>query len=136
MVTPLSLPSELPVGERLIGIRRAYYVYGAELNAPNGPVEMSFDESGSYMIVSASNGEALTITEGPWIDSFEEPLSAENEEFVRQSGKWEIIDMGSSAWSYRQFLGRKLDRLEPGGSPSMAQSLTLIFGNQSIMVRS
>ncbi|GAA2708290.1 hypothetical protein [Actinoplanes palleronii] len=130
-IVPLLI--ELPVGERLTGLRRAYYVYGADLDAPDGPLEASFEKSGSYMI--DSTGESLVITQGPWIDSFADPLSPENEKFVRESGKWEIVDMGAAAWSYRQFLGLRLDRQELGGSPAMEQSLTLTFGKDSIVIK-
>lgn len=114
-----STPSSVPIGERVIGIRRVLFCHGATVSGDEGPIELSFSDGSVLLFECGGSGEDLSISRAPWLDPFEEPLSPENTEFVMQSGKWEAFDFGSHLWSYRRLIGRLLTSATPLGSDSM-----------------
>lgn len=105
-------PSSIQTGPTLTRIRRAVFVLGADLST-GGSLELSFDDGQTFHLGVAGNGESLEILPGPWPEQFPEPVSPENREFLQTSGKWEILDLGASTWSYRQFVGRQLSAVRP-----------------------
>jgi hypothetical protein len=97
-------------GERLVRIRRAFYEFQGVVERDKGPVELSFD-SGTVMYFDVgADAESLAPMEGPWVDYFSPPLSAENEEYVRTHGKDVAFDV-SNEYAYRRLIGRKVSKV-------------------------
>jgi len=128
-VRQLSLPSEFPIGSRLSKIRRALFVHGADLDGSVGELELSFDNGQVFSVGVAGNGESLAIEPHAWAEHFPEPVSPENQEFLWSSGKWEILDLGASLWSYRQYVGQKLIDVVPSNN-----SVLLMFDGLRIAI--
>ena len=129
-VQQMSTVHDLPVGSILIKIRRAVFVLGATLSGDAGDLELSFENGQTFSFGVAGDGESLAIEPNPWPEQFPEPVSPENQAFLRLSGKWEIIDLGGLLWSYRQFLGRRLSAADALG----ASGLRLDFDGMPIRV--
>jgi hypothetical protein len=121
---------EIPTGARLAGIRRAVFVSGADVDGATGSLELSFDHGQTLCFHVAGNGESISVEPGPWKTHFPEPLSPENQDFLWESGKWEIIDAGACLWSYRQFVGRRLSGITAIGD----SGLVLEFGGMFIRI--
>ena len=113
----MSRVHDLPVGSILIKIRRAVFVRGANISGDTGDLELLFDNGQTFSFGVAGDGESLAIESNPWSEQFPEPVTPENQAFLRVSGKWELIDAGALLWSYRELLGRRLSAAETlGGS--------------------
>lgn len=84
-------------GRRLIGARRIRYVHPDGALSADGPLELSFDGSHTYLLDAGSDGETLRVLDGPWQDPFAPPLSAENIEFLEISGRWAAFDLTRQA---------------------------------------
>lgn len=111
-----STPNDFPVGTHVTTLRRVLFCHGATVQGDEGPIELGFSDGLTLLFECGASGEDLTVSRGPWIDPFEEPLSPENTEFVMRSGKWEAFDLGSHLWSYRRLVGRVLTAATPMGS--------------------
>lgn len=74
-------------------------------------LEIHFEDASVVYFKGASDGERLAIYPEPWEDPFAEPLSPENREFVRESGKWTKFDV-SDQDSYAGFIGKKVIMVE------------------------
>lgn len=74
-------------------VRRIFYVFGDEVDRDYGPVELTFSDGTAVVFDAGADGEALVVRSGPWCDPFAEPLSEENQEFVRDHGKWTAFDV-------------------------------------------
>lgn len=90
-VLQLSKVHDLPVGSALTGIRRRVFVLGAELSGGDGDLELSFEGGRTFSFGVAGDGESLAIQPNPLLEQFPEPLSPDNQEFLRTSGKWETV---------------------------------------------
>jgi hypothetical protein len=75
-------------------------------------LELTFDDATALLLDGGSDGESLTADQEAWIDPFQEPLSEENEKFVRESGKWTAFDV-SDRLPYRRFVGSQLRSVQP-----------------------
>ncbi|WP_446663586.1 hypothetical protein [Flexivirga sp. B27] len=100
------------VGQRVSAMRRVRYMYQGAVFSEHGILELSFGRRTSLWMDSGHDGEKLRVCRGRWIDPFAEPLSAENREFVRTSGKWTAFDIDAED-DLGQLIGRSLDRVEP-----------------------
>jgi hypothetical protein len=130
MVQQLSTVSNLPVGAKVASLRRVLFSLGADLHGSEGPLEIGFANGQVFLFECGASGEDLKVTEGLWLDPFTDPLSPENEKFLLESGKWEVLDLGVSLWSYRRFVGMTLDSID---SPSESSArLTLSGGAVAI----
>src|SRR5690349_21478675 len=108
---------EIPVNVGLSRMRRIFFVRGARIDATEGPLELTFENGEVRLFGVGSNGETLVIDREPWADPFSGRVSAENEEFIVESGKWEAFDLGG-LWSYGRFIGRCLTSVERTGDNS------------------
>jgi hypothetical protein len=83
-------------GKTISRIRRVHYVAPDTTNESSGPVEITFDEDRTILLLDAgSDGATLWFSSEPWEDPFREPLSDENREFVARSGKWTAFDVST-----------------------------------------
>lgn len=83
------------VGSRLTRVRRTYFVHGEGVDRSEGGVELSFS-SGHFVFGDAGpDGDSMAISYEEWVDVFAEPLSPENREFVRTSGKHVAFDVSN-----------------------------------------
>jgi hypothetical protein len=101
-----------PVGARVTRVRRILFVHGATVDGATGPVEVSFDDGSVALFEVVGGGDTLGVEWHPWQPHFPEPVAPENEEFLRTSGNWEVLDLGAATWSYRQYVGRRLTSAE------------------------
>ena len=92
------------VNRRVARIRRIYYVFRGEVDGPNGPVELNFVDGTCALFDAGPDGDSLRVTSTPWLDPFREPLSAVNEEFVRESGKWTGFDVSTEP-AFAKYVG-------------------------------
>jgi hypothetical protein len=49
---------------------------------------LTFSSGATLLCESGSDGDSVRASDTAWVDPFAGPLSAENEEYVRTSGKW------------------------------------------------
>jgi hypothetical protein len=106
--------------------RLKYEVDGEVVSDPNeGTVEVVFDGGAVLLCESAPDGETVRIGEVLWADPFAGPLSPENEEYVRTSGKWTRHDV-SDADPFTALIGRKVVDIAPiAGSTGKLYGLVL-----------
>lgn len=97
------------VGGTVSQVRRLRYEVGGEVvSEPNeGSVELVFEDNSVLFCESAPDGETVAVHDTAWVDPFAGPLSPENEEFVRTSGKWARYDM-SEETPFADLIGRKV----------------------------
>ena len=76
-----------------------------------GPVELTLGER-IVLIDNDADGESLRVTEAEWLDPFSEPLSVENQDFVKRSGKWSSFDVSTSD-QWARLIGDRLSEVEP-----------------------
>ncbi len=75
------------VGATIARIERIHYVYQGETNTDTGDLQLTMHDGRVYWLRGAGNGETLQVRQARWEDPFAPPLSPENAEFVRLSGK-------------------------------------------------
>lgn len=102
----------LAVGRTVVGIRRVLFEFNGHLDRDRGPIELSFGGGAVLFMDAASDGESLSLSTEPWADPFAGPLSAENAEFVRRSGKWSAIDVGGEP-AIARLLGEQVIHVTP-----------------------
>lgn len=91
---------EAKVGRMLVGVRRVQFVHRGTVQEFGGPLELTFDDGTAVVLDAGGDGESLALVPTKWVDPFQEPLSAENRDFVEQSGKWTAFDAkGREPWS-------------------------------------
>lgn len=78
-------------GKSLSRISRILFEHRGELDESDGAVELNaFGEV--FLLDGAPDGQSLRLRRQAWIDPFTEPLSAENQSFVQEHGKWVRVD--------------------------------------------
>lgn len=76
------------VGGTVVRVRRGHYVApGGGVDSQDGFIELWFDGGRCYRM-GVTRGHRLAIDTEPWADGFLPPLTPENEEWVREHGKW------------------------------------------------
>jgi hypothetical protein len=83
------------VGKRITHVARVLYEYRGEVDPGDGALELGLDGQ-TLLLDGESDGERLRVSEQPWVDPFEEPLSEENRRFVETHGKWRRVDCSRS----------------------------------------
>jgi hypothetical protein len=75
--------------EREVGAAILRCEFGGEItsNPADGAVEIVFADGGVLFCDTGPDGDSLRLEDFAWTDPFAGPLSPENEEFVRTSGK-------------------------------------------------
>ncbi|HEX5404486.1 MAG TPA: hypothetical protein VFX16_19540 [Pseudonocardiaceae bacterium] len=78
------------VGDTVSRVCRLRYQIGSNVvsDVDEGSVEFTFGSGATLFCESGPDGETLRTEDAPWVDTFAGPLSPENEEYVRTSGKW------------------------------------------------
>jgi hypothetical protein len=98
-------------GKTVTGIRRVRYVRGGDVSDDTGPLELEFQDGTSIIVDAGADGEKLTLTPGPWVDPFREPLSEENRRFVESSGKWTLCELTPQD-PLRRAIGHQVARVD------------------------
>ncbi|HEX5720415.1 MAG TPA: hypothetical protein VF179_29945 [Thermoanaerobaculia bacterium] len=83
---------ERVLGKRLIGASRIVYEHDGVVEVSCGDLELEFSGGDVVLFGVAGDGERLRMQEAAWRDPFAPPLDAENEEYVRESGKHVRLD--------------------------------------------
>ena len=83
---------ERVLGKRLIGASRIMYEHDGVVEVSCGDLELVFSGGDLVLFEVAGDGGRLRMQETAWRDPFAPPLDAENEEYVRQSGKYVRLD--------------------------------------------
>lgn len=91
-------------GRRITGARRIRYVDPDGSVSSDGPLELSFGDGRVCVLDAGSDGESLLIIDGYWRDPFAVPLSADNHDFIRESGRWSAFDLARE-WPWDRLLG-------------------------------
>jgi hypothetical protein len=100
------------VGRSVGKIRRVYYVHGDEIDRHAGALELTLDDGTVLLFDSASDGEALRVHSGSWDDPFKPPLSAEDQEYIRQHGRYSLFDVGDEP-RYLPLVGATITHVLP-----------------------
>jgi len=100
------------IGKRIASIRRLLYVFAGRVESGAGPLEVTFSDGSTVLFNVGPDGESLRIEDGVFLDPFEEPLSPENAEFVRRSGKFTAFDV-SAERPYHALIGRAVLDVQP-----------------------
>lgn len=80
------------IGQRIIRFNRIFYEYQGKIDQSSGELEIVFERF-TILFGCFSDGQTLAVSEGRWIDSFQEPLSPENRNYVQTHGKWTRFDV-------------------------------------------
>lgn len=120
----------LPTGGKLSRIRRIFFVLRESIDSSEGPIELTFTDSQSYLFECGSDGEELVVSQKRWSDPFADPVSKENEHYLLRHGKWEAFDLSATPWSYHRFIGQTLTQIVRHSE----SRITLIFERSSMEI--
>jgi hypothetical protein len=84
-------------GKRLCRVRRMHFVVDDVVDRSEGEVQFEFDDNSVLLCEGDTDGETIRLGDSPWPDPFSEPLSPDSEAFVRDHGKWVLIDVSAEA---------------------------------------
>jgi hypothetical protein len=98
------------IGRRVVGVRRLLYVHGGGSDEETGALELSFDDGSVLFFDVGSDGATVAVRAEAWADPFAEPLSDENREFVRESGKWTAFDVSGDP-RFAPLVGQHLEEV-------------------------
>ena len=97
------------LGRRLVRAWRVFYEHNGSIATDSGPLELELDDGFVILLKGAGDGERLTVAAERWADPFVGPLSRENAQFVRQSGKWVRVEASLSNLQFP--LGKRLSHM-------------------------
>src|SRR6266545_507381 len=102
------------VGDAISRVCRLRYQVGDEVvpTLDGGAVELTFSSGATLYGESGPDGDSLRVKDTPWVDPFAGPLSPENEEYVRTSGKWVRHDVSGEP-PFDDLIGRKVFDVAP-----------------------
>lgn len=115
------------VGRLVQSVRRIWYVGPDGRLTDEGPVEIGFADGAAVVLCCGSDGQSLRVTEGPWADAFAPPLDADNDEFVRTSGKWTAFNV-SDVPPYSHLIGEPVREVVPMVSGPVQDTVTRVWG--------
>jgi len=97
------------IGDTVSRVSRLRYQVGDDIvsGANEGAVEITFGHGTTFYCESGPDGETIQVQDTPWVDPFAGPLSPENEEYVRTSGKWTRRDV-SDEKPFAELIGRRV----------------------------
>lgn len=84
---------ELVIGHTVARVGQILYEYNGVTNHSDCMLQLTMENGATILLSGGSDGASLRVSDEPWIDYFAEPLSEENREFVRTSGKWTCFDV-------------------------------------------
>jgi hypothetical protein len=99
------------VGREVTRIRRLHYVFQGEVNASDGPIELSFAD-GSVVMCDAAADWTLEFFGAAWVDPLPEPLSDLDRAYVERYGRWSAYDVTELA-PYNSLSGRIVQQAIP-----------------------
>ena len=102
------------IGDTVSRVSRLRYQVGDDIvsGANEGAVEITLGHGTTLYCESGPDGETIRIQDTPWVDPFAGPLSPENEEYVRTSGKWTKQDV-SDEKPFAELIGRRVVDVAP-----------------------
>jgi len=102
------------VGDTVSRVSRLRYQVGDDVvsDENEGAVELTFGHGTTLYCDSGPDGETMRTQDTSWVDPFAGPLSPENEEYVRTSGKWARYDV-SDERPFVGMVGRRLSDVAP-----------------------
>jgi hypothetical protein len=102
------------VGDTISRVSRIRHQVGDDVvsGSDEGPVEIKFGHGTTLYGESGADGETIRVKDTPWVDPFAGPLSPENEEFVRTSGKWIKQDV-SDEQPFAKLIDRRVADIAP-----------------------
>jgi hypothetical protein len=102
------------IGDTVSRVSRLRYQLGDDIvsGANEGAVEIGFGDGTTLHCDAGPDGETIRAEDTPWVDPFAEPLSPENEEYVRTSGKWIKQDV-SDEEPFADLIGRRVVDVAP-----------------------
>lgn len=101
------------VGETVTRVFRLRYQIGDRITSrDDGSVELVFASGAILLCESGSDGDSVRVRDTAWIDPFAGPLSPENDEFVRTSGKWVRHDV-SEEQPFDEMINQKIFDIAP-----------------------
>jgi hypothetical protein len=101
------------VGETIARVCRLRYQIGDRVTSrDDGSVELVFASGAILLCESGSDGDSVRVRDTAWVDPFAGPLSPENEEFVRTSGKWVRHDVSDEP-PFAELINRKVFDIAP-----------------------
>jgi len=99
------LPDQLAIPSNCVSkICRIFYALGGAVEQGDGELELYFGDE-VMRFSGAADGETLRAARDVWHDPFAAPLSANNETYVRDNGKWTRVDV-SDLDPYATFIGK------------------------------
>ena len=121
-------------GNRVKRVRRVHYVHEGRVAVDEGPVELTFADGAVVLFDGGSDGESLTVKGSRWVDPFPEPLSPENVEFVKESGKWTAFDV-TRAQPYEKLIEDRIVNAIPiKGRKDKITGVVLVFSGNSVRI--
>jgi hypothetical protein len=101
----------------IVSVRRVLYCLRGDIVSGAGPIELVFSDGSVVVLDAGSDGEELAQSTSCWVDAFAPPLSAENQRFVDESGKWTAFDVSGQA-PYSRLVGAAVEGVEVHVTPS------------------
>src|SRR5688500_17039874 len=95
------------LGWRIAAVARILYVYRGEVDRRDGALELDFEDGSVVLLDGAADGERLRVRDAPWTDPFPEPISAENQFFIDESGRWSRIELSQDP-NFSPLVGEQL----------------------------
>ena len=99
-------------GSIVESVRVIGFVFNGKPNAENFHLELHLDTGQTRLLRPGRDGESLRISQEPWRDPFEEPITEINAAFVKQYGKWSVLEL-SSFTPVASLVGQKLTAIAP-----------------------
>lgn len=95
------------IGQKLVGVRRIHYVLQDQIDTSAGPIELRFSSGLVLLCDAGPDGESIALGDQSWVDPFVDRMTEENEEYVRQHGKWIALDT-SERPEFNQLIGSEV----------------------------
>lgn len=123
-------------GDAVARISRLRHEIGGEVTSDpaDGAVEIVFAAGGVLFCDIGADGDSITTQDFAWADPFAPPLSPENDDYVRTSGKWVRHDV-SAEEPFASLIGRKLFDVAPmAGSTGKLYGLLLDISGDKLAI--
>lgn len=95
------------IGQKLVAVRRIHYVLQGQIDTSAGPIELRFSSGLVLFCDAGPDGESIALGDQLWVDPFADRMTEENEQYVRQHGKWTAIDTSDQP-DFNQLIGSEV----------------------------
>jgi hypothetical protein len=99
-------------GAVLRKVSRLFYLFEGSLDRSDGELQLEFVDGRVLFLTGDSTGELVQARSDSWRDSFAEPLSLENEDYLESHGRAVMTDVSGDA-EFRSIIGRALQSVYP-----------------------